>query len=152
LIAASRFPVTPQSLEIEITERVFLNEDSDKVLSALKALKAAGVRIALDDFGSGFASLSHLRTFPVDVIKIDRTFVNGCLRRPDDNAIVQAILLLARVMELDVVAEGIEQEDELTALKSYGCGYGQGYLFSHPLPQTEAQLWLRALTTQRDVA
>ncbi|WP_303828565.1 putative bifunctional diguanylate cyclase/phosphodiesterase [Asticcacaulis taihuensis] len=142
----------PQSLEIEITERVFLNEDSDKVLSALKALKAAGVRIALDDFGTGFASLSHLRTFPVDVIKIDRTFVNGCLRRPDDNAIVQAILLLARVMELDVVAEGIEQEDELTALKSYGCGYGQGYLFSHPLPQTEAQLWLRALTTHREVA
>jgi len=99
------------------------------------------VRIALDDFGTGFASLTHLRTYPVDVIKIDRSFVQHLLTSLQDHAILQSILFLAQKLRLDVIAEGIEDASQCELLKALGCKFGQGFLFSRAVPASEAVAW-----------
>jgi len=127
----------PSMLEVEVTEGVFLTQSAGVVQSALETLMQKGVRIALDDFGTGFASLTHLRRFPVHTIKIDRSFVSRLLSHEEDHSIVQAIIFLARNLNLDVVAEGIERESERDFLRALGCDIGQGFLFGRPVSGAE---------------
>ena len=130
------------TIEVEVTEGIFLNEETELVLQILREFKAQGMRIALDDFGTGFASLTHLRRFPVDTIKIDRSFVSRFLHHSEDNAIVQSILHLAAALNLEVVAEGIEREEEREVLAAFGCAVGQGYLFGPAMANDLARAWM----------
>ena len=124
----------PQCLCLEITESVLM-DDIEGAVAALKALKAIGVEIAVDDFGTGYSSLAHLRRFPVDILKIDHSFVAGLGRNPEDAAIVRAVLALARTLDLAVVAEGVERVEQLQELRALGCERAQGHLFSVPLAE-----------------
>ncbi|HEX8580245.1 MAG TPA: bifunctional diguanylate cyclase/phosphodiesterase [Allosphingosinicella sp.] len=127
----------PTSLiELEVTEGVFLGVGADDVGTALRRLSAAGVRIALDDFGTGYASLTHLKQHPVDVIKIDRSFVSNLATSPDDRAIVGAMVSLSRNLAIEVVAEGIETQAQMALLRDLGCHTGQGFLFSRAIPSS----------------
>ncbi len=121
---------------LEITETA-LTDDADHPADRLWALKQEGVRIVLDDFGSGYSSLGHLRRFPIDAIKIDRSFVEGLGTQSRDAAIVGAILPMARALDLDVVAEGVENESKLAHLYALGCRQAQGYLFARPAPMAD---------------
>ena len=122
----------PTQLSLEITESVIMH-DTDVALARLHALKALGVRLAIDDFGTGYSSLSYLRRFPVDVLKIDRAFVQGA-GDGGESVLVDAIVGLGSALGLRTVAEGIEHEGQLARLRALGCGFGQGYLFAAPLP------------------
>jgi diguanylate cyclase (GGDEF)-like protein len=130
-LAASGLPAA--RLELEITESALLVE-SAATKTALTAIRALGVSIALDDFGTGFSALSHLRAFPVDRIKIDRSFVQEMEQRPETASIVRAIVGLARELGVKTTAEGIETEAQLRALRAVGCDEIQGYLISPPKP------------------
>jgi diguanylate cyclase (GGDEF)-like protein len=134
--------VPANRITIEITETVFLNRDSSRVKSALNDLRTIGCKIALDDFGTGFASLSHLRDFPIDQIKIDRSFVMNQRSIAGNDAIVMAIIGLAKNLRIKVVAEGVETEDQRTFLAAEGCQIGQGYLFGKAIPAGHAALML----------
>jgi diguanylate cyclase (GGDEF)-like protein/PAS domain S-box-containing protein len=123
----------PSSLTLEITESVAM-EDAESTLANLRELKQLGVQIAMDDFGTGYSSLSYLKRFPVDQVKIDRSFIDGLGHDPDDTAIVRAVVALARALSLQVTAEGIEKQDQVSFLRNLGCERGQGYLFARPAP------------------
>jgi diguanylate cyclase (GGDEF)-like protein len=127
----------PQRLELEITESVLLGGD-ELSGNTFKALRAAGVRIALDDFGTGYSSLSYLHKFAVDKIKIDRSFVQSLNSAARSDAIIQAMVDLARAMGVDVTAEGVETTEQRDFLQSIGCNELQGFLLSHPI--SEAQI------------
>jgi diguanylate cyclase (GGDEF)-like protein/PAS domain S-box-containing protein len=128
--------IPAQCLEVEVTETVFLGRGAEHVEQALRTLHAAGVRIALDDFGTGYASLSHLKQFPVDVIKIDRSFVQDLATSPEDTTILMAILSLGRGLGLTTVAEGVETAAQAGFLQVHGCELGQGYFFAEPGPKS----------------
>jgi diguanylate cyclase (GGDEF)-like protein/PAS domain S-box-containing protein len=132
--ALSASGMSPNCLCLEITESVLM-DDIEGAVAALKSLKAIGVEIAVDDFGTGYSSLAHLRRFPVDILKIDISFVAGLGRNPEDSAIVRAILALARTLDLAVVAEGVERVEQLHELRGLGCERAQGNLFSAPLTE-----------------
>ena len=123
----------PAGLHLEITETVLM-EDADFHIQALTALKALGVRLAMDDFGTGYSSLSYLRRFPVDKIKVDRSFISGLQPDSSEWSIVAAIIAMADALARLVLAEGVETEEQLIGLRSLGCGYAQGFHFAHPLP------------------
>jgi EAL domain-containing protein (putative c-di-GMP-specific phosphodiesterase class I) len=129
--------IPPRYLELEVTETVFLGRGAEHVGHALRTLSAEGVKIALDDFGTGFASLSHLKQFPVDIIKIDRSFVQDLANNPDDAAILQAVLSLGINLGITTVAEGIETHIQAAYLRTQGCDLGQGYLFGKAVPRSE---------------
>ncbi|MBM2616067.1 EAL domain-containing protein [Actinoplanes sp. LDG1-06] len=122
----------PEWLLLEITESLLLR-DAEQVWSDLGELRALGVRIAIDDFGTGYSSLSYLRQMPVDVLKVDKSFIDDILGSEQQRALVDAIVTLARNLDLAVVAEGIEDEGQRAELAGMGCPYGQGYLFSKPV-------------------
>jgi EAL domain-containing protein (putative c-di-GMP-specific phosphodiesterase class I) len=124
-------------LELEITETVFLGRGSEDVERALRTLNAEGVRIALDDFGTGYASLSHLKQFPVDIIKIDRSFVQDLANNRDDTAILQAVVKLGKNLGITTVAEGVETEVQADFLRAQGCDLGQGWLFGKAVPKSQ---------------
>jgi EAL domain-containing protein (putative c-di-GMP-specific phosphodiesterase class I) len=126
------------SLMLELTESVLLPHD-DRINDDLKALKAAGVKLAIDDFGTGYSSLSYLRGLPIDVVKIDKSFVDGIDASEQQQALVDGIIRLARTLGLEVIAEGIENEAQRDRLKAMGCRYGQGYLLAMPMPPEEAE-------------
>ncbi|HKT85231.1 MAG TPA: PAS domain S-box protein [Novosphingobium sp.] len=128
------FDVPPRLIEIEVTEHVFFDRSSEYVRRALGALNDAGVRIALDDFGTGYSSLSHLRDFPVDVVKIDRSFTARITDETEIAAIVAAVISLAGTLRIDVVAEGVETEHQRMLLQIMGCTFGQGFLFGQAVP------------------
>jgi len=114
-------------------------EDPARATQALSELRALGIRIAVDDFGTGYSSLSHLQRFPVDVLKIDKSFIDPLARRDEESmALVTAILGLARTLGLDVIAEGIEHESQLKRLVELGCLQGQGFLMARPLDEAAA--------------
>jgi EAL domain-containing protein (putative c-di-GMP-specific phosphodiesterase class I) len=113
--------VPPAKIQLEVTETVFLGRGAEHVESALKTLSRSGVRIALDAFGTGYASLSHLRQFRIDVIKIDRSFVRKMTTSPSDAASVRAVITLGVSLGLDVIAEGIETSAEEALLRADGC-------------------------------
>ena len=118
---------------VEITESVLI-DDVPGALAAFDGLKRAGVQLALDDFGTGYSSLSYLKRFPVDMVKIDQTFVAGIPAEPLDEAIVTAVITLAHQIGMTVVAEGVEQPHQQTAITRLGCDMAQGHLFAHPMP------------------
>jgi EAL domain-containing protein (putative c-di-GMP-specific phosphodiesterase class I) len=103
----------------------------------LADLRELGLRIAIDDFGTGYSSLSHLKRFPIDRLKVDRSFVNDILRDPDDAAIVGAVIALGRALQIEVTAEGVEEEGQKQWLAQHGCHAMQGYLVGEPLPVDE---------------
>jgi diguanylate cyclase (GGDEF)-like protein/PAS domain S-box-containing protein len=125
--------LAPGRLELEITEGVLI-EDFDRGLALLRRLKALGVRISMDDFGSGYSSLSYLQAFPFDKIKVDRTFVINLGRNPQSAAIISAVIDLGHGLEMSIVAEGVETPDQLAFLAEEGCDAVQGYLIGKPLP------------------
>ncbi|WP_339034939.1 EAL domain-containing protein [Bradyrhizobium symbiodeficiens] len=125
--------LTPSLLEIEVTEDILLN-DEGRVLDMFKRIQQLGVRILFDDFGTGYASLSYLKKFPLDGLKIDRSFVSGLLSNSDDAAIVGSTIGLSKQLSLTVVAEGIEDRATADFLVSLGCEEGQGYFFGRPMP------------------
>lgn len=124
--------LAPTDIQIEVTEDVLLSTGESAVSKALKALADAGITIAFDDFGTGYASLVHLRQFEIDVIKLDMSFVKSMLVSDADMAIVQSVLMLASRLGKVVVAEGVETETQFETLRDHGCQYAQGYLFSPP--------------------
>jgi EAL domain-containing protein (putative c-di-GMP-specific phosphodiesterase class I) len=121
---------------VEITESVLLDERGHTAV-ALAGLKARGVSIAMDDFGTGYASLSYLRHFPFDTLKIDRSFVGDIAEDPEDAELVVASLSLAHSLKLKVLAEGVETESQLDLLRQQGCQLAQGFLFAKPLRADE---------------
>ncbi|RMH79774.1 MAG: EAL domain-containing protein [Actinomyces sp.] len=127
------------ALCLELTETAIMDDvaESERLLGALREL---GVRLAVDDFGTGFSSLAYLKRFPVDILKIDRTFVDGVGVDPDDTAIVRSVIGLARTLKLDVVAEGIEDATQVDELLRLGCGRGQGFHLARPAPADEVEL------------
>jgi EAL domain-containing protein (putative c-di-GMP-specific phosphodiesterase class I) len=132
-LALSRSGLSPRALTLEITES-FLLEETESAASTLARLKALGVRIALDDFGTGYSSLTHLDRFPVDVLKIDKSFVDALGSDDEGRAsLVGAIVNLGMMLGLHVTAEGIEGGAQLSKLRSMGCELGQGYLFAKPM-------------------
>lgn len=133
----------PKSLQLEVTERVLLDDD-DNVRATLSKLRAAGFTIALDDFGTGYSSLSYLRKFEVDKIKIDRSFVQHLGEAADSGSIISAVLALGHAMGLSVAAEGVETAEQQTFLKVAGCKEMQGYYFSRALPSDELTALLEA--------
>ncbi|HEY7651939.1 MAG TPA: EAL domain-containing protein [Methylomirabilota bacterium] len=122
----------PGALRLEITETVVMH-DAPTTLAKLEALKALGVQLAIDDFGTGYSSLGYLKRFPVDTLKIDRSFVKGIGRDVEDSAIVRAVITVAKSLGLSVTAEGIETADQLDQLRALGCDHGQGYFFAKPM-------------------
>ncbi|MCI2255215.1 EAL domain-containing protein [Domibacillus sp. PGB-M46] len=127
----------PRYLELEIIGSIA--EDTDRILSALKQLKNLGVQISMDDFGTEFSSLHYLKQFPVDTLKIDQSFIRELRHNPDEEAIVKNIILMAHNLKLNVIAEGIETEEQLLFLQQHLCDEGQGYFFSPPLPADEIE-------------
>jgi EAL domain-containing protein (putative c-di-GMP-specific phosphodiesterase class I) len=136
-----RSGLPPSSLVLEITESLLVRDGG--VGETLNTLRGDGVRIAIDDFGTGFSSLSYLRRLPVDVLKLDKSFVDAVTSSREQHAIITAINQLAEALHLDVVAEGIENRAELDVVSTVGCGFGQGYLLSRPLSYRGAVRWLR---------
>lgn len=135
--------VSPREIEVEVTETVFLERDEDLILQSLQMLKTAGVTIALDDFGTGYASLSHLQRYPVDVLKIDRSFIRGITVDPRQELITKAVIELSRTMGIRTVAEGVEKTQEADLLRSFGCDIGQGFLFARAMSAEDAAVLLR---------
>ena len=119
-------------------------EDSEGVVSVLNALRRMGLKIAVDDFGTGYSSLSYLKKLPVDTLKIDRSFVDGVEDSPEQKAIVKAIIVLASSLNMQVVAEGVENPRQQSLLKSFGCNLVQGYLVSRPVDATAIETLLRS--------
>jgi diguanylate cyclase (GGDEF)-like protein/PAS domain S-box-containing protein len=126
----------PACLSLEITETVMVR-DADGLGEVLQALKAVGVRLVLDDFGTGYSSLGYLTRLPLDVLKVDRSFVDGLGSEPRDTAITETIIAMSRALSLDVVAEGVETSDHVRELRRLGCGMAQGFHFSRALPPAE---------------
>lgn len=132
----------PEYLELEITES-YAMQNADFTISVLKDLKNMGVRVSIDDFGTGYSSLSYLKQFPIDTLKIDRSFVRDLSNASNDAAIADAVIALAHSLKLLVVAEGVETRDQLAILKQHRCDRMQGYLFSPPVPADALEKLLR---------
>jgi len=137
-----RHGVAPERICIEVTERVFLGSGAIGVAEALKKLHDLGVEIALDDFGTGFGSLSHIKRFPIDRLKVDRSFVRDMETNPDNLAIVRTITQLGESLGMEVTIEGVETRTQLTLLRAMGCDSMQGYLFAEPLESARIPQYL----------
>jgi EAL domain-containing protein (putative c-di-GMP-specific phosphodiesterase class I) len=122
----------PHHLVLEITESVLMQQ-SDTILSRLRALKAVGVRLAIDDFGTGYSSLGYLQRFPVDILKIDKAFVDDVRSTGAESALVRAIIALGDTLQLQTIAEGIELQQQLSGLQAMGCELGQGFFLARPV-------------------
>jgi len=147
ILEETGFPA--RQLEFEITE-TGLMQQGDQAVTRLKALKSLGVRVAIDDFGTGYSSLAVLQTFPLDVLKIDRRFVDGVDRVDEestDRLIASTIIAMARNLQLEVIAEGVENEAQARFLIEHGCEFGQGYLYSPALPPEQLLEWVARRVT-----
>jgi diguanylate cyclase (GGDEF)-like protein/PAS domain S-box-containing protein len=131
----------PSLLVLEITESVLMR-DAEESVERLRSLNDLGVRLAIDDFGTGYSSLSYLKRFPVDILKIDRSFVEGLARGAEESALARAIVQIGRSLRLRTVAEGIEDADQLARLRDIGCDFGQGYFLATPVPAYEISAML----------
>ncbi len=132
----ARTGLPPEHLTLEITESALMR-DAASALVVLSALKEIGVLLAIDDFGTGYSSLSYLQRFPLDIVKVDRMFVQELGMRTGGDEIVSAVIQLAHALDLEVVAEGVETEQQLDVLRSLECDFAQGFLFSRPVPASE---------------
>ncbi len=136
--------VAPSLIEIELTESAIM-QNVETTASILKEIKAMGIRVSVDDFGTGYSSLSQLKRFPIDTLKIDKSFVLNINRNKEDEAIVTAIISMARSLGMDVVAEGVETPEQMQILALKGCHQMQGYLFSKPLPSKSIESFMRTI-------
>ena len=139
--------VSARDLAIEVTETALI-EESRVPAASLRELKSLGVKILLDDFGTGYSSLSHLQRFPIDALKIDRSFVMHLGAGGDDRAIVRAIAAMATALELEVVAEGVETAEQAAEAHAAGCGSAQGYYFARPGPPTAVESLIHSGTNE----
>jgi diguanylate cyclase (GGDEF)-like protein/PAS domain S-box-containing protein len=139
--ALEEHQVEPQYLAIELTESTIL-KNADLAIDTLREFKLMGIQISIDDFGTGYSSLSYLKRFPVDALKIDRSFVNDCIENADDAAIVSAIISMAHSLKLQVVAEGVETGSQLEFLRTQNCDKMQGYLISPPMAASQLATFL----------
>jgi EAL domain-containing protein (putative c-di-GMP-specific phosphodiesterase class I) len=146
--ALSDAGLEPGYLEIELTESAVM-DDAEKSASTLQLLSTMGVHISIDDFGTGYSSLSYLRRFPLDKLKIDRSFVRDLIENPDDASIVKAIISLAHNLRLRVVAEGVETGPQLEFLRELGCDQYQGFYCSPAVPANEFVSLLQRLRAER---
>ncbi|MFK2826934.1 EAL domain-containing protein [Bacillus sp. B190/17] len=131
----------PEWLELEVTESVFA--DIDHAADTLQSLRELGVHISIDDFGTGYSSFSYIKHLPVDTLKIDASFIRDIHQNEESQAIVQAVLALARTLGINVIAEGVENQEQLDILNADGCGQGQGFLFSKPLSNKDFEEYLK---------
>jgi EAL domain-containing protein (putative c-di-GMP-specific phosphodiesterase class I) len=138
----ARTGLDPVNLRLEVTESVLV-EDSASATATLEALSEIGVRLVLDDFGTGYSSLAYLNRFPFDALKIDRSFVEGLGVEQERTVIVEAVIGMARALSLDAIAEGVENEAQLSELRRLRCDYAQGHLFSRPLTPDKITQLLR---------
>ncbi len=142
--------IAPQCLKLEITESAVM-DNPEKAIAMLRRLKSLGVQLSIDDFGTGYSSLSYLHRFPIDTLKVDRSFVSMMEDGTENGEIVRTVIALAKALNLDVVAEGIETIHQLHQLRVLGCEYGQGYLFSRPVPLEEAEKIVESKTRWQSV-
>ena len=147
----SKYAIPPEALELEITESVLL-DDHQNVADELGKLRELGLRLSLDDFGTGYSSLSYLKRFRFDVLKIDRGFIGGLPSNAEDVSLVKAILAMANGLDLDVVAEGVEKQEQLSFLMSHGCELAQGYLLAKPLSSEEYGRYLKTSAAGKQAA
>jgi len=124
--------IDPCNLELELTETVLM-QDAESAVQTLRALKAIGVQLAVDDFGVGYSSFSYLRKFPLDALKVDRSFINDISSNPDNAMILSALINIGKSLKHRVVGEGVETEEQLHFLQQEGCSEGQGYFFCRPI-------------------
>ena len=129
--------ISADQVTLEITENLFINAEDSKAVSTLVNLREAGIKIALDDFGTGYSSLGYLRRFPVDTIKIDRSFIRDIVEDPNDYRLVDTIIRMGHALDLTVIAEGIESSETASLVKDLNCEYAQGYFYGHPLPKQD---------------
>jgi EAL domain-containing protein (putative c-di-GMP-specific phosphodiesterase class I) len=134
--------VEPTAINLEVTENVAMG-DAERTIRVVHELKKLGLRFSIDDFGTGYSSLSYLGRFPMDTLKIDRSFVSNLKSNPENHEIIRTIVGLARNLGMNVVAEGTETLEEITYLKTLDCEFAQGYFFSKPVDSTAAQALLR---------
>ena len=135
LAVLARTGLAPEHLVLEVTESAIVDEKAG--IAALRALRSHGIRIAIDDFGTGYSSLHYLTRLPVDILKIDRSFVAELNGTPEGAAITEAVIRLSQVLHLSTVAEGIETAAQAAELLALGCDTGQGFLYAPPLPPAE---------------
>lgn len=140
--------IDPKTLKLEVTERVIM-EDAVSAIDTLRDLRALGITLAIDDFGTGYSSLAYLKQFAVNILKIDRMFVDGISHDLEDTSLVAAVIAIGKSLGISTVAEGIETPAQLAFLTAHGCDSGQGHLFSPPLPPEEITTLLRNQTTFR---
>jgi EAL domain-containing protein (putative c-di-GMP-specific phosphodiesterase class I) len=137
-----RHGISPSRLKIELTESMLV-EDVENTIATMNTLKALGVQFSLDDFGTGYSSLQYLKRLPLDQLKIDQSFVRDIAKDDNDKAIVRTIIAMANSLNLDIIAEGVETEEQRRLLQSKGCRHFQGYLFSRPVPIEEFESILK---------
>jgi EAL domain-containing protein (putative c-di-GMP-specific phosphodiesterase class I) len=125
--------LNPNSLELELTESIIMH-NADFTISVLKDLKSLGIGVSIDDFGTGYSSLNYLKVLPLSKVKLDQSFIRGITTDPNDNAICRAIIIMAHSLNLKVIAEGVENAEQLEFLRSLNCDEAQGFLFCRPLP------------------
>ena len=135
-IALENTRLDPKYLELELTETVLMRH-AESAVSELSQIKALGVRLAVDDFGTGYSSLSYLTRFPIDALKLDQSFVNDMISSTDDAIVVSAVISMGQALKHRVIAEGVENQEQLAFLQTHGCDEGQGYYFSHPIVAQE---------------
>jgi len=133
------YQLTPERFELEITETVIM-QDGELALGTLQALSERGFRLSIDDFGTGYSSLAYLKRFPVDTLKIDRSFITDMTSNDNDRAIVTAIMALANSLRLQVIAEGVETCAQFEALTALNCDFAQGYFMAKPMPAEQIVL------------
>jgi EAL domain-containing protein (putative c-di-GMP-specific phosphodiesterase class I) len=148
IVKATQLP--SHLLELEITESSVMNNE-ELVIEKLEVFKSLGIKLAIDDFGTGYSSLSYLKRFPINLLKIDRTFVNNSLVDKVDADIIRTIIVLAHSMGVEVIAEGVETVEQKALLESLHCDYVQGYLYGKPMPaeEFEAQFFPNLSTSKR---
>ncbi|MCY7375923.1 MAG: EAL domain-containing protein [Pyrinomonadaceae bacterium] len=130
--------IKPSCVKLELTESAVM-ENAESVIAMMKQIRDLGIQLSIDDFGTGYSSLSYLHRFPINTLKVDRSFVNTMEDGTENGEIVRTVIALAKTLRLDVIAEGIETIHQLHQLRILGCEYGQGYLFSRPVPAAEAE-------------
>ena len=141
-LALSRAGLVPAMLELEITETMMAS-DVDRAIEILGQLTAMGVKVSLDDFGTGYSSLRYLHLFPIDILKIDHAFVANIFNDLRSREIANAIVILSKNLNIDIVAEGIETKELEKVLIDLGCRYGQGYLYSRPIAFDQAMMLVK---------
>ncbi|WP_320047469.1 EAL domain-containing protein [uncultured Ilyobacter sp.] len=138
----NQIPISPRSLEIEITETMFM-EDIDEAISILNNLRSIGIEISVDDFGTGYSSLSYLKKLPINKVKIDKSFISDLTNDSGNAILTQAIIKMSELLNLNVVAEGVECKDQVDILSEYGCHWMQGYYFAKPMTASKYETFIK---------